>query len=55
MNIQRASAKGCRSNDFFQTVMVWLLRPSDKHEEMSFEPVQARVGKFGTIAEERFN
>lgn len=35
--------------------MVWLLTPSDKHEEMSFEPVQARVEKVGTIAEERFN
>lgn len=30
--------------------IVWSLRPSDNHEEMSFEPVQARVRKIGTIA-----
>ena len=36
---------------FSESSMVWLLRPSDKHEEISFEPVQARVRKAGTIAE----
>lgn len=31
--------------------MVWLLRPSDNHEEMTcFKPVQARLRKVGTIA-----